>query len=109
MGLESGRNLMIGCPTKVIDISMARNIRMGGGRELRFQVDAFNAFNTVIYNNRQSQIQFNSPTDLTIRNSQTREDGSLDPNRLTPRNAGFGAATGAANLRNFQAMIRFSF
>jgi len=109
VGLESGRNLMIGCPTKLIDISMARNIRMGGGRELRFQVDAFNAFNTVIYNNRQAQIQFNSPTDLTIRNSQTRADGSIDPTRLTPRTAGFGAATGAANLRNFQAMIRFSF
>ncbi len=31
------------------------------------------------------------------------------PNRLQPRNAGFGAATGAQNMRNFQAMIRFQF
>ena len=40
-------------------------------------------------------IQFNSPTDLTIRNSQFLADGSVDPARLTPNNAGFGAATGA--------------
>jgi Carboxypeptidase regulatory-like domain len=109
VGLESGRNLLIGCPNKVVDISLARNIRLGGGRELRFQVDAFNAFNTVIYNNRQNQIQYETPTDLTVRNPQYLADGTLNPARLQPRNAGFGAATGADNLRNFQAMIRFSF
>jgi hypothetical protein len=109
LGLESGRNLLIGCPNKVVDISLARNIRLGGGRELRFQVDAFNAFNTVIYNARSTTIQYETPTDLTVRNPQFLADGSLNPARLQPRNAGFGAATGADNLRNFQAMIRFSF
>ena len=109
LGLESGRNLLIGCPNRVIDISMARNIRLGGGRELRFQVDAFNAFNTVIYTNRQNQIQYETPTDLTVRNPQYLADGTLNPARLQPRNAGFGAATQAADLRNFQAMIRFTF
>ena len=109
VGLESGRNLLIGCPNKVVDISLARNIRLGGGRELRFQVDAFNAFNTVIYTGRSTTVQYETPTDLRIRNSQTLSDGSNDPARLVPRNAGFGAANGAADLRNFQAMIRFSF
>jgi Carboxypeptidase regulatory-like domain len=109
VGLESGRNLLIGCPNKVVDISLARNIRLGGGRELRFQVDAFNAFNTVIINARSTTIQYETPTDLTVRNPQFLADGSLNPARLQPRNAGFGAATGADNLRNFQAMIRFSF
>jgi hypothetical protein len=44
-----------------------------------------------------------------VRNSQTLPDGSLDPNRLTPRNAGFGAANGAFPLRSMQIQVRFSF
>jgi hypothetical protein len=109
VGLESGRNLLIGCPNKVVDFSLARNIRLGASRQLRFQVDAFNAFNTVIYNGRSTTVQYETPTNLTIRNPQYLADGTLNPDRLTPRNSGFGAATGADNLRNFQAMIRFSF
>jgi hypothetical protein len=109
VGLESGRNLLIGCPNRVIDISLARSIRMGGGRELRIAVDAFNAFNIVNYTTRNTTVNFVSPTNLTINNSQYLADGTLAPNRLLPRNAGFGAATNAGNLRNFQASIRFSF
>ena len=47
VGLESGRNLLIGCPNKMVDLSLARTIRLGGSRQLQFRVDAFNAFNTV--------------------------------------------------------------
>jgi hypothetical protein len=108
-GRESARNLLIGCPNKVMDISLARNIRLGGGRELRFQVDMFNALNTVIYNARQTQIQYETPTNLSVRNPQFNTDGTLNAARSKPRDAGFGAATGADNLRNFQAMVRFSF
>jgi len=38
-----------------------------------------------------------------------RPDGQVDPNRLTPRNAGFGAVTSAQAMRSIQAQIRFSF
>ena len=109
VGLESGRNILIGCPNKIIDISLARTIRLGGSRQLQFRIDAFNAFNTVIYNGRNTNINWETPTNLSIRNSQTLPDGSLDPARLLPRNAGFGAATGAETMRNFQGMIRFQF
>jgi hypothetical protein len=109
VGLESGRNVMIGCAQNVIDISLARNIRLGGGRELRFQMDAFNAFNIVNYTGRSTTLTYTSPTDLTPQNLQYNADGTLNQNRLLPRNAGFGAANGADTLRNFQAMIRFSF
>jgi hypothetical protein len=110
VGLESGRNYLIGCPNNVIDFALARVIRLGGGREFKIQVDAFNAFNIVNYNARNTTINWETPTNLTVRNSQYLSDGvTLDPGRIQPRNAGFGAATGAENLRNFQASVRFSF
>jgi len=120
LGLESSRNVLVGCPDKTLDLAIARNIRVGGGRQIQLRLDAFNALNTYIITGRQTQIQYNSPTDLTVRNPQTLEDGSLNPARLTPRTAGFGAATAAQNRgrdgalggnynRTIQAQIRFQF
>jgi hypothetical protein len=109
VGLESGRNIMRACPNKIVDLSLSRNIRMGGNRGLEFRLDMFNAFNTVVISDRQEQIQFVSPTNLTIRNSQTLADGSIDPARVTPRTAGFGAAQGAMAMRTMQMQIRFRF
>ena len=107
--MESGRNILRGCPNKTVDLSLMREIRIGRGQSLEFRLDVFNAFNTVVITGRQTQIQYNSPTDLTIRNSQTLADGSLDPARSTPRTAGFGAATGAQTMRNLQVQVRFQF
>jgi hypothetical protein len=109
VGLESGRYILGGCPDHTVDLAIARNIRLGGARTLQLRFDVFNVFNTVIYNNRNSNVIYRSPTDLTVVNSQYLPDGSLDPNRLTPRNAGFGAATSAQPLRNAQLQIRFAF
>jgi hypothetical protein len=108
-GLESGRNALRGCADKTVDLAVARNIRLGGARQMQFRLDVFNAFNVAIINARQTQVQYNSPTDLTLRNSQFLADGSVDPNRLIPRNAGFGGATGAQAMRNLQVQIRFQF
>jgi hypothetical protein len=90
-------------------MAIARNIRLGGNRTLQFRLDAFDIFHVVVINNRQRNVTYRSPTDLTITNSQTLPDGSLDPARLTPRNAGFGAATGAQMMWNLQVMVRFGF
>ena len=109
LGLESGRNIMRACPNKIIDLALSRDIRLGSNRMLEFRLDVYNAFNAVVFTNRQGQIQYVSPTNLTIRNSQTLPDGSIDPNRLTPRTAGFGAATNAMDMRNVQLQIRFQF
>ncbi len=109
LGLESGRNYMVGCPDRTLDLSIARNIRFGGSRQIQLRADIFNALNTVIYNSRVTQLQLNSPTDQTVRNSQYLADGQLDPNRLTPRNAGFGAVNGAQAMRSVQVQIRFAF
>ncbi len=121
LGMESGRNILIGCPDHTLDLAVARNIRLGGSRQLQLRLDAFNALNTYIISARNSTVQYVSPTDLTIRNSQYRADGTIDPARLTPRNAGFGAATAAINRspdggvntgnynRTIQAQVRFQF
>jgi hypothetical protein len=108
-GLESGRFLLGGCPDHTVDLAIARNIKFGGNRSFQFRLDIFNAFNTVIYNDRNRDVIYRSPTDQTIVNSQYLPDGSLDPARLTPRNAGFGAATSAQPLRNLQLQLRFQF
>jgi Carboxypeptidase regulatory-like domain len=109
LGLESGRNLLQACPDKTVDLSILRNIRVGGSRQLQFRLDVFNAFNVVVINARQNQITYNNPVDKVIQNAQYNADGSLNTARLTPRTAGFGAATGAQAMRNLQLQIRFQF
>jgi hypothetical protein len=109
LGLESARGLMIGCPDKTVDLSLARTIRLGGSRNLQFRLDAFNAFNVAIINARSTTITYDNPVSRVVQNPQYLADGTLNPARLTPRNAGFGAATGAQAMRNFSAMIRFQF
>jgi hypothetical protein len=100
---------MGGCFEKIMDLSIARNIRIGGGRQIQLRVDMFNAFNTVVIDSRVAQLQLVSPTDQTIRNPQFLPSGEVDPNRLRPEDAGFGAANGAANLRTVQVQLRFQF
>ena len=122
VGLESGRNILIGCPTHRTDMAIARNIRLGGARVLQLRVDAYNVFDQAYVTGRQNQVQFNSPTDLTIRNPQyvvnpgdtTLAPGAvgtvLAPGREQPRNAGFGAANAwTTNLinTNYQRVIQF--
>jgi hypothetical protein len=109
VGLESGRNNMTGCPSAILDLALARTIRAGGNRQLQLRVEVYNALNSVVYSNRVSQLQLNSPTSPTVRNAEYLSDGQVDPNRLTPRTAGFGAVTGALPLRTVQAQIRLAF
>ena len=97
VGLESGRNVMVGCPDHTLDLAIARNIRLGGARNFQIRLDAFNVFNSYVITGRSTTVQFRTPTDLTVLNPQYNADGTLVSNRLTPRNAGFGAATTAQN------------
>jgi hypothetical protein len=108
-GLESGRNILRNCADKQTDLAIVRNIKVGGARQLQFRMDVFNAFNVVQINARQTQLQLVDPTGKALRNSQFLADGSVDPARLKPNNAGFGAATGAQNMRNLQIAVRFQF
>ena len=91
-------------------MAIAKNMRVGGSRSLQFRLDVYNA---VQYGRSTTTATarciYRSPTDQTMVNSQYLADGSLDPNRLQPRNAGFGAATSAQPMRNMQLQIRFAF
>jgi hypothetical protein len=109
LGLESGRNYMNACVDHTTDLTIARTFRLGNGRTGQIRLEMYNAFNTVVYSARQTQLQLVSPTDQTIRNPQFLADGSVDPNRLKTTAAGFGAATGAQTMRNLQLQFRFAF
>ena len=77
--MESGRNIMRGCADNRVDMSVSRDIRLGGNRRFEFRLDVYNLFDTVIYDQRQHDLSYVSPTDLTVRNSQTLADGSQRP------------------------------
>lgn len=109
VGMESGRNYVTGCWTNIWDMALARNFSIGGTRNLQVRLEVYNLFNTVVYNARNTTLEFDNPVDQNILNSQFNADGSLNESRLRPADAGFGAATNALPLRQLQLQFRFSF
>ena len=109
VGLESGQNYLRGCWERFWDFAIARTIRLGGGRQIQVRAEMFNAFNTVVFDARNTTMNLQSPTNQTITNPQYDADGNLVQTRLIPENAGFGAVTGAANMRSVQLQLRFQF
>jgi hypothetical protein len=109
VGLESGSNYVRGCFQSAMDLSLARNIRLGGTRNLQLRVDFFNAPNAAGVTNRNATMQVQSPTDSTKTNLPFNADGSVNTSRNLPKNAGFGVATGYQLPRRIQMQVRFSF
>src|SRR4029079_12256170 len=70
VGLESGRNILRGCFINQVDMALAKNIHVGGQRNVQLRVDVFNLFNTYNITARNSTVQFVSPTNLTVLNSE---------------------------------------
>ena len=106
IGNESGANLLRWCNLNFWDFAISRQITLGGGRDLQFRFDLFNAFNTVVYNSVQTQMQCNSPaTPTTVTNSQYTADGSLIPGRAPAADRRISAlrtARGRVGLRSFR-------
>jgi hypothetical protein len=110
VGLESGNAYMKSCFTSVFDLSIARNIRLGGSRQVQLRVDMFNAPNSAIITGRNSTVSLASPNDpITALNLPFDANGNLIPARSLPRGAGFGVANNYQAPRTVQAQIRFSF
>src|SRR5262249_13111726 len=95
VGLESGNSYLHGCFSSVLDLAIARNIRVGGNKTLQLRVDMFNAPNAAAITNRNTTMQLSSTSDpLTILNLPFDSSGNLKPDRVKPNQAGFGAVSG---------------
>jgi hypothetical protein len=46
---DAGRNIVVGPGIFTVDMSLLRNIRIGGSRSLQFRLEAFNAFNNPVW------------------------------------------------------------
>ena len=109
VGLESGADYLHGCFTSAMDLAIARNIRLGGARNVQLRVDMFNAPNSAIITGRNTTMNLSSPNDpVTATNLPYNPDGSVNPARSLPRNAGF-VANAYQNPRTIQLQLRFSF
>jgi hypothetical protein len=111
VGLESSNDYLKGCFSSTIDLSIARNIRLGGTRVLQLRADMFNAPNNAQITGRQTSLTLTNPTDpVTPQNlPYDPATGQILPNRVRPNQAGFGAVNAYQNPRNIQGYIRFSF
>jgi len=110
LGLESGLNYMRGCPDKTFDFAIARNINMGGNRQLQLRAELYNAFDAVIINGRNSTMNIASlDTASAATNLPYDAAGNVIPARVIPSTAGFGVATTALDPRRVQVQIRFQF
>ena len=109
VGLESGPDYVRGCFSSALDLALARNIRLGGNRNLQFRLDMFNAPNSAIITGRNTTMQLVSPINNTQVNLPYDASGNLIATRSLPKNAGFGVASGYQSPRTMQMQIRFSF
>ena len=86
-GLESGTGYLRGCFLSILDLSIARNIRMGGARNLQIRVDMFNAPNEANITGRNTTMNLTSPADpVTITNLPYDAAGNILPTRVRPAN-----------------------
>jgi hypothetical protein len=111
VGLESSNDYLKGCFSSVLDLSIARNIRLGGGRVLQLRADMFNAPNSALITGRQTSLTLASPTNPVTPQNLPYDPvtGTILPNRVRPNQAGFGAVNAYQTSRNVQGYIRFSF
>jgi hypothetical protein len=110
LGLESGNAYLRGCFSSTLDLSIARNIRIGGVRNLQFRVDVFNANNAAGITGRNTTLNLVNPNNaVTATNLPFDASGTVIASRAIPSNAGFGVANGYQTPRSVQAQLRFSF
>ncbi|HET7697433.1 MAG TPA: carboxypeptidase-like regulatory domain-containing protein [Vicinamibacterales bacterium] len=109
VGLESGADYLRGCFQSTLDMSIARNIRFPGQKQLQIRLDVFNAPNSAITTGRNTTLSVASPLDPTPANLPYDASGNVVVSRSQPKNAGFGVANAYQAPRTMQLQIRFSF
>jgi hypothetical protein len=110
VGLESGNDYVRGCFSSILDLSIARNIKLPRGQTIQLRADVFNAPNAAGITGRMTTMNLTSPSDpSTITNLPYDANGQLIQARSLPRGAGFGVANNYQTPRNVQLQIRYSF
>ena len=110
VGLDSGTGYARGCFLSILDLSIARTIRLPGARNIQLRADLFNAPNSAIVTGRNTTINYPNPNDpVTVTNSPFNAAGDLIDSRSRPRGAGVGVANAYQNPRRVQLQVRFSF
>ncbi len=109
VGLESGSDYLRGCFNTVLDLAIARDIRLGETKRVQFRLDVFNAPNQARITGRNTTMNLVGPLDQTVTNLPFDASGNLILSRSQPKNAGFGVANGYQGPRSLQAQIRFNF
>jgi hypothetical protein len=110
VGLESGNDYLRGCFSSVLDLAVARNIRLGGGRNLQLRADLFNVPNGAGITGRNTSLGLTNPSNpVTPTNLPFDDAGNLVDARSRPRGAGFGVANNFQAPRSVQFQVRFSF
>lgn len=110
VGLESGNDYLRGCFVSQLDLALARTIRLPGRTSAQVRLDLFNVFNQAAVTNRNTTVQFASPsTPTTPTNLPFDANGNVIDARSRPRGAGFGVATGFQVPRSAQLQLRISF
>ena len=123
VGLESGAGYLHGCFASALDLAIARNIRLSGGRTLQLRADLFNAPNAAGITGRNATFVMSNPSDPVTNAAPVFDpvtgklnngvnltpSGAVSPDRSKPKNAGFGVANAYQSPRSVQLQIRFSF
>src|SRR5262245_26916996 len=95
---ESGRNFLYRSPINSLDLSLAKRFRFKERAELRFQIDAFNAFNHTQFNN--VGLTFNGALGATTPTNLAAEGSNP---------TGFGGVSTVRPPRNLQLSARLQF
>ena len=110
VGLESGNGYLRSCFQSLLDLSVMRTFRVGGGRTIQIRGDFFNAPNSAAITGRNATMNLSSPlTPGIITNLPYDASGDLIAARSTARGAGFGVANAYQTPRAVQLQVRFTF
>ena len=103
IGLESGKNYLVGPAQNNLDLSVSKFIRFGGTRRLELRVDAFNALNHTQFLTVNSTLNVRSYADPTPTNLAYNASGAL------VNASGFGTVASTRPSREIQLLARFQF
>lgn len=105
LGLESGRNYLVGPPINNFDLALQKSFHVGEKRRLELRVDAFNVLNHTQFSGVNSNLNFASLSNLAPTNLPYDANGNF----INGNRNGFGTVNGVRDPRILQMLARFVF